>query len=87
MNCAYVKKASKTPATGEDDTRQFVASMLAEIEAGDKDKAREYAPTLDHWDGDIVLTDTQILAAADGLSQQVKYDIEFAYQRVRTFAE
>jgi sulfopropanediol 3-dehydrogenase len=61
--------------------------MLAEIEAGGEDKAREYARTLDRWDGDIVLTEKQIFAAADGLSQQVKYDIEFAYQRVRRFAE
>lgn len=61
--------------------------MLAEIEAGGEDKAREYARTLDRWDGDIVLTEKQILAAADSLLQQVKYDIEFAYQRVRTFAE
>lgn len=34
-----------------------------------------------------MLTEKQILAAADSLLQQVKYDIEFAYQRARTFAE
>ena len=30
----YLKKASKSPATGEDETRATVAGMLHDIEAG-----------------------------------------------------
>ena len=87
MTVQYLKKASKTPAFGEDDTRQIVAGMLAEIEVGGEDKVREYARELDGWDGSILVSDEQIKQAADQLSQQTKFDIEFAYQRVRAFAE
>ena len=83
----YLKKASKTPASGEDDTRQLVGRMLAEIETGGEDKVRQYARELDGWDGPILVSREQIDAAADRLSQQTKFDIEFAYQRVRAFAE
>lgn len=41
MNCGHLRKASKSPTTEEDDIRQIVASMLAEIAAGGEDKARE----------------------------------------------
>ena len=34
MASEYLKRASKTPATGEDDTRWIVAEMLAEIRTG-----------------------------------------------------
>ena len=34
MTIEYPKKAAKTPATGEDETRETVATMLSEIEAG-----------------------------------------------------
>lgn len=32
MAVEFLKKASGTPATGEDDTRKHVADMLADIE-------------------------------------------------------
>ena len=34
MNTTYLKKAEKTAATGEDNTRELVAEMLSAIEAG-----------------------------------------------------
>lgn len=34
MAIHYIKKASKNATTGEDNTRQIVSTMLAEIEAG-----------------------------------------------------
>ena len=87
MTIEYLKKAEKSAATGEDDTRNIVAQMLSEIEAGGEEKAIEYATKLDNYSGNIVVTDAEIEAASAKISQQVKDDIQFAYDRVRGFAE
>lgn len=36
----YLKNAEKTPATGEDDTRERVDAMLKDIESGGEARAR-----------------------------------------------
>jgi sulfopropanediol 3-dehydrogenase len=87
MAVQYLKKASKTAATGEDETRRIVAGMLSEIEAGGEEKAREYGVKLDKWDGEIVVSKESIEAAAARVPQQLKDDLRFAYDRVRGFAE
>ncbi len=87
MTIEYLKKAEKSSSTGEDDTRKIVAEMLAEIEAGGEAKAIEYAKKLDNYDGNIVVTAEEIESASARVSQQVKDDIQFAYERVRGFAE
>ena len=87
MAIEIVKKAIKTPATGEDDTARIVRDMLADIEQGGEDKAREYAHKLDGWDKDIVITPDEIEAAIAKVPQQARHDIEFSYQRVKAFAE
>ena len=87
MAIEIVKKAIKTPATGEDDTARIVRDMLADIEQGGEDKAREYAHKLDGWDKDIVITPDEIEAAIAKVPQQARHDIEFSHQRVKAFAE
>lgn len=87
MTIEYLKKAAKTPATDEDKTRDTVATMLQEIESGGEERARHYASKLDGWDGDIVVGREQIEAAKSQLSQRLKDDIQFAHDRVRSFAE
>ena len=87
MSVEYLKKAEKTPASGEDDTRRLVADMLDEIERGGEARVRHYAETLDRWTGEIVVGEAAIDAAEKTLSQRVKDDIQFAFDRVRTFAE
>lgn len=87
MPISYLKKAAKTSATGEDETREIVRAMLDEIEAGGEDKAREYGAKLDNWSGDIVVGPEAIAAAADQVPDQLKDDLRFAYDRVRGFAE
>ena len=82
----YLKKATKTPTTGEDNTRELVTTMLAEIEAGGEDKVRDYSRQLDRWEGDIVLSRDDIDAAAASLPQQTKDDIAFAHDRIKAFA-
>lgn len=87
MTVEYLKKAEKTAASGEDDTRKIVSEMLSAIEAGGEEKAREYAAKLDNYTGNIVVTPEEIEAATARVPRQVKDDIQFAYDRVRGFAE
>ena len=87
MTIEFLKKAENTPKTGEDDTRRIVSEMLAEIEVGGEDKVREYSAELDEYKGNTVVTSEEITAASLKLSQKLKDDIRFAYDRVRTFAE
>lgn len=83
----YLKKASKTSASGEDDTRATVQEMLTRIEAGGEETCREYAKKLDQYTGNIVLNREQIEAAGATLPQRVKDDIQFALERVQKFAK
>ena len=87
MTIEFLKKADKSATTGEDDTRKIVATMLSDIETGGEERAIEYATKLDNYSGNIVITSDEIEAATAKLSQQVKDDIQFAYDRVRGFAE
>ena len=87
MTIEYLKKADKSATTGEDDTRKIVSQMLSDIEAGGEEKATEYATKLDNYSGNIVVTTDETEAATAQLSQQLKDDVQFAYYRVRGFAE
>ena len=87
MAITYIKKAEKNPATGEDETREIVSKMLAEIENGGEDVARAYGEKLDNFTGNIVVTAEEIEAASKKVNQKLKDDIQFAYDRVRKFAE
>lgn len=87
MAIEYLKKAPKTPASGEDDTRERVSEMLREIERGGEASARRYAETLDGWTGEIVVSREQIEAAAQQVPERIKADIRFSHERVKAFAE
>ncbi len=87
MAWVYLKQATKTPSSGEDETRKIVAEMLSEIQAGGDERAIAYGETLDQYTGPIVVSEEDIAAASQKVSQQHKDDIQFAYERVRTFAE
>ncbi len=83
----YLKKASKTAATGEQDVRETVQSMLDEIESGGEAVVREYAHKLDLWEGDIVVSDAQRRASHEAVNQRLKDDILFARDNVQRFAQ
>ena len=86
MAITYLKKASKTPETESAQAQKVVSEMLARIEAEGEDAVRDYAVKLDKWDGPIVVTREEMDARADAVPQQVKADIAFAVEQVRTFA-
>ena len=87
MTISYLKKAEKSSATGEDDTRATVARMLAEIEVGGEQVCVDYAAKLDGYHGNILVTSDDIDQATSRLTQQVKDDIRFAHERVDKFAQ
>lgn len=87
MAVRYVKKADKSPQTGEDETRARVAEMLGELENGREAVARAYGEKLDGYAGEIEISQATIEAAARQIPAQLKEDIAFAHARVRKFAE
>lgn len=87
MTIEYLKKASRTSATGADDVRATVQKILDDIEAGGENAAKEYAAKFDKYDGNVVVTREEIAAAAAKVPQKLKDDIHFAHDNVRKFAE
>ena len=87
MAVTYLKRADKTPQTGTEETRKIVETMLARIEAEGENAAIAYGKELDGYHGDIVVPADVIAAAGDRVSQQLKDDIRFAYDRVTKFAK
>ena len=83
----YLKKASKTAATGEADVRQTVQSILDAIESGGEVVVRDYAMKYDNWGGDILVSNAAREAAQGQVSQKLKDDIRFARDNVQRFAE
>lgn len=87
MPSEYLKRAAKTPVTGEDDARKIVTGMLEDIEAGGEARALHYARTLDGWAGEGVVPKETVKAAAEEIPDTLKQDIHFAHARVKAFAE
>ena len=61
--------------------------MLAKIEAGGEAAALAYGRDLDGYDGDAIVSAEMIENAGKTVSDQLKDDIKFAYDRVTKFAE
>jgi sulfopropanediol 3-dehydrogenase len=87
MTITYLKKAEKNPQTGTDETQKIVNEMLTKIEAGGESTALDYGRELDGYDGDAVVSKEMIENAAQTVSDQLKDDIKFAYDRVTKFAQ
>ncbi|MGJ8627364.1 MAG: histidinol dehydrogenase [Sulfitobacter sp.] len=83
----YLKKATLTSTSDASDVHDTVVKILADIETGGDDAAREYARKFDKYDGNIILTAEEIEAAAALVPEKLKADIQFAHDNVRRFAE
>ena len=86
MAIEYLKKATKKPTTGENQTRDTVSGILKDIEEFGEKKAIEYGIKLDGWDGDIIVSKDAIEESATKVTQQLKDDLQFAFDRVYGFA-
>ncbi len=87
MATHYLKEATLTPASREQQVRDTVATMLTEIEQGGEAAARAYSQTLDGYAGEIEVSKATIEAAAQRVPDALKHDIAFAHARVRDFAQ
>jgi sulfopropanediol 3-dehydrogenase len=83
----YLKKSDLTSATGADDVRSTVQSILNDIEERGDAGVMEYAAKFDKYEGNIKLTPAEIEAASDLVPEKLKQDIQFAHDNVRRFAE
>jgi len=86
MATEYLKKAPRTPATGEDDTRRIVSEMLAELQKGGEERARQYGVKLDGYSGNILVGRETVEAASGQIPQRLKDDLKFAHEKVGEFA-
>lgn len=82
----YLKKAIKTPATDEGETRRIVEDILIDIEKNGEDAVRKYALKFDDWAGDFVMSQAEIKEKTDSVSPRVMDDLKFAYDQVYGFA-
>ena len=87
MSIEYIKKAIESAAEQDDKTRGIVQEILNTIEAGGEAACIDYAKKLDGYEGEIVLSADAIAESTSRVPQKTKDDIQFAYDRVRKFAE
>jgi sulfopropanediol 3-dehydrogenase len=86
MTVQYLKKADKTPETETATAQKVVSDMLAAIEKEGEAAVRQYAKTLDKWEGEFVVTRAGLDANAAKVPAGVKVDIDFAIKQVFNFA-
>ncbi len=82
----YLKKAGKTPETETAKAQGVVNEMLAEIRQNGEQAVRDYAKKLDHWDGELIVTEAQLADNARAVPTEVRRDIDFAIEQIYRFA-
>ena len=87
MTIKYIKKADKTAASDEVETRQRVQDVLKDIESKRDDGIREISRKFDKYEGEVVVSKEKIEEVIKSLDQKVKDDVKFSYDRIRKFAE
>ena len=86
MPIQFLKKASKTPETETSKAQEVAYAMLRRIEQEGEAAVKEYAQELDHWSGEIVMSEADIAAVIKTVPVTVKRDIDFAVRQVHDFA-
>ncbi len=87
MTISYIKKANKTASSDEVETRQKVQEVLNEIESKRDEGIKEISRKFDKYEGDVIISQEKIEEVIESLDQKVKDDVQFSYDRVRSFAE
>jgi sulfopropanediol 3-dehydrogenase len=87
MAVEYLKKATKTPETESGSAQKVAADMLADIAQRGETAVRDYAATLDHWTGEIVVSPHEVERRTRDIPAPIKRDIDFATDQVSRFAQ
>jgi sulfopropanediol 3-dehydrogenase len=87
MALQFLKRSTRTAATGDAEVRETVRLMLADLEQGGDDAATQYVRELDRWQGEIVVTPAARAAAAALVPASLREDIRTAHDNVRRFAD
>lgn len=87
MSITYLKRATRTAESGQDEVRHAVQSMLERIERDGDAAALGYARDLDDWRGDVLVSEAELAAAERAVPERLKADIRFAHDNIRRFAE
>ena len=87
MPIKYIKKADKTAASDEVETRQRVQDILKEIESKRDEGITDISHKFDKYEGEVIVSKEKIEEIINSLDQKIKDDVQFSYDRVRKFAE
>ena len=87
MTVKYIKKAIKNPSTDDTTTRTAVQNILNDIEKRREEAIKEITKKFDKYEGEIILSKEKIEDAIKKVDQKTKDDVQFAYERIRKFAE
>jgi len=87
MAIKYLKKALKNPSTDDFKTRASVQDILTDLEKRREKGIKEITKKFDKYEGEIIVTKDKIDEAAKKVNQKTKDDIQYAYERIKKFAE
>ena len=87
MAIKYLKKAIKTPSTDDYKTRTVVQNILNDIEKTREEGIKEITKKFDKYEGEIVVSKNKIDEAIKKVDQKTKDDVQYAYERIKKFAE
>ena len=88
MTITHLKHAIPVSAVDTSETTALVTKMLAEIEKGREETAARYSAELDGWSPDsFIVSPEEIERATKQLSEQIRADIDFSLNRVKSFAQ
>ena len=87
MTIKYLKRAIKNPSTDDTKTRIVVQKILNDIEKRREEAIKEITKKFDKYEGEIILSKEKIEDAIKKVDQKTKDDVQFAYERIKKFAE
>lgn len=83
----HLKKALKTPETDTRETREIVERILEDVrQNGEEAYLRHYGQKFKDWSQKLILEPHEIAAHGRRIPDQVKKDLQFAYEQVYGFA-
>jgi sulfopropanediol 3-dehydrogenase len=83
----YIKKAELSAEENSSKARKVVEGILADIRTNGEDAVRAIAKKFDNWDQDFILSPEKKARLIASVPEDVKKDIQFAYEQITAFAK